>query len=148
MRSTSGHAPVLWRIKFESSCGSSGSSFCAFILPGAPCVKIETTRLTDQTHLVKRASLNQTLCVARIDLDSGSRKPGLVDEDEADACRSLRSTFGMIFSNTCQRFKERPAIRSTGIGFLGACRGVWQHRLLSSRKIVSGVLERQILCSN
>lgn len=61
-----------------------------------PCVRIETTGLTDQTHPVEELRLNQTTSVARLELDSGSGKPGLVHEDEADACLSLRSTFGML----------------------------------------------------
>ncbi|KAJ8117913.1 hypothetical protein OPT61_g1021 [Boeremia exigua] len=40
-------------------------------------------------------------------------------------------------SNT--RFMARPASRTAGVGFLGASRGVWQHRLLSSREKASGV---------
>lgn len=97
MRSTTGHAQVLWRMEIESLCGPSGSSSCACLLPGGPCPEVETTRLTDHMHPAKNLFLTLKLCVARVDHDSGSRKPGLVDEDEADACLSLRSTFGMRF---------------------------------------------------
>ena len=53
-----------------------------------PCVRIETTGLTDQTHPAEELHLNQIKSVARLELDSGSGKPGLVHEDEADACLS------------------------------------------------------------
>lgn len=73
----------------------------------APCVKIETTHLTDQTHAAAGLHLNQTTSVARLDLDSGSRKPGLVYEDEAEACLSLRSTFGVQFDAVFSPLKLR-----------------------------------------
>ncbi|KAF2631733.1 hypothetical protein BU25DRAFT_195634 [Macroventuria anomochaeta] len=129
------------RTETNLSCGSLEACSALSLYQELPCVEIETTHLIDQTHPADGLHLNQTSSVARVDLYSGSRKPDLVDEDEADACLSLRSTFGMHFSNTCQRFKERSATDSTGIGFLRACRGVSQHRLLSSRKAVSGVFE-------
>lgn len=127
-----------------------------------PCVNIDTTRQTDQAQPLLWLRLNQTSYVARVDFDSGSRKPGLVYEGEADVCSSLRSTFDMrfltrlsahwkretkTFSNICQCFKERSARDCTGIGCLSACCGVSQHRLLSNCKAVSGVFDLQISCS-
>lgn len=72
---------------------------------------------------------------------------------------SLRRTFGMhlsmrypdlcnyetkLISIICQCFKERSAPNGTGIGSLGAWRGVSQHRFLTSRNVASGVFERQV----
>lgn len=93
MRSRIDHALLLRRIVgIESTCGSSGSFSCASLLLGLPLQNRNySTRLTDHAHLADVLFLSQTQYVARIVRDSGSRKAGLVDEDEANACLSLRS---------------------------------------------------------
>jgi hypothetical protein len=83
------------------------SLFGVLLYQEGPCLGIETTGLTDQTHPAEELHLNQTTSVARIELDSGSGKPGLVHEDEADACLSLRSTFGVLLDAVFSPLKLR-----------------------------------------
>lgn len=74
MRSKTGHAhAVATDVKCHVDLLEALSVFSHY--EERPCVKKETTHLTDHTHRAEGLHLNQTASVARVDLDSGSRKP-------------------------------------------------------------------------
>ena len=98
---------LLSHTEIRLPCGPSGISLWVLLYKEGPCVRIETTGLTDQPHPAEELHLNQTTSVARLKFDSGFGKHGLVHEDEADACLSLRSTFGMLFDAVFSPLKLR-----------------------------------------